>query len=58
MCSGMIDKFGNELQMTSTDIMDSNCLIEHNAGSDAASLQTKAVFNAATNSIFSTCECF
>ena len=56
MCAGMIDKFGNAQQreeylpqMASLDIMASYCLTEPNAGSDAGSLQTKAVLDEATN---------
>jgi isobutyryl-CoA dehydrogenase len=50
MCSWMIDTFGNEEQrkrfvpaMTKLDLFASYCLTEPNSGSDASSLQTRAV---------------
>lgn len=50
MCSWMIDTYGNEKQkkellpeLCKMDILASYCLTEPNSGSDAASLQTKAV---------------
>jgi len=49
MCSWMIDTFGNEEQrkkylprLTTLELFSSYCLTEPNAGSDAASLQTRA----------------
>lgn len=56
MCAGMIDKFGTEEQrqhylpkMANLEVMASYCLTEPSAGSDAGSLQTKAVLDESTN---------
>jgi len=64
MCGYMIDTFGTEAQrqkwnpaMATLDVFSSYCLTEPNAGSDAASLQTRAVKDG-DNYILNGSKCF